>query len=245
MSELLALHPDVIVVAPTRPAVVAKQATTTVPIVFAQVADPIESGLVATLARPGGNVTGMSNMAADLSGKRLALIRETLPSTSRIAVLWNKPSQGAVLIFRELVAAAASLGIELKDVGVSDPVQIHDAFAEAVRSGATAMALIDDPAILGSRDRIVGIAAEYRIPLFSLSSKFVAAGGLQSYGARMVDVYRRAAVYVDRILRGARPGDLPVEQPTVFELVINLRTARALGIEIPPMLLGRADEVIE
>jgi putative ABC transport system substrate-binding protein len=150
-----------------------------------------------------------------------------------------------VIVFRELVAAGAALGIDLKEVGVTDGADIRGAFDEVVRSGATAIALIDDPAILGHKELIVRTAAEKRLPLFSLSSEFVAAGGLQSYGARMVDVYGRAGQYVARILRGARPSELPVEQPTVFELAINLRTAKELGLAMPPALLARADEVIE
>jgi putative ABC transport system substrate-binding protein len=245
MNELLALHPDLVVVAPTRPAVVAKQATRTIPIVFAQVADPIGAGIVASLARPEGNITGMSTQAKDLSGKRLELLREMLPTTSRIAVLWNKPSQGAVLVFREFVAASAALAVELKDVGISNRAELQGAFEEAIRSGTTAMQLIDDPVILGYKDQIIRWAAENKMPLFSLSPEFAIGGGLQSYGPKMLEVYRHAARYVDRILRGAKPSELPVEQPTVFELVINLRTAKALGLEVPATLLARADEVIE
>jgi putative ABC transport system substrate-binding protein len=245
MNELLALQPEVIVASPTRPALVAKQATATIPIVFTQIADPIGAGIVTNLARPEGNITGMSTQATDASAKRLALLKEMLPRASRVAVLWNRPSRGAELVLREYVAASKALNLEIKDVGISGPSELPGAFEEAIRSEAAALAVIDDPAIFGYKDQIARLMAANKIPCFSQYSEFAVAGGLMSYGPKLPELYRHAARYVDRILRGAKPSELPVEQPTIFELVINLRTAEALGIDIPATLLARADEVIE
>jgi putative ABC transport system substrate-binding protein len=216
-NELIALQVELIVAAPTRPTLVAKQATTTIPIVFAQVADPIEAGIVSNLARPEANVTGMSSLATDTSGKRLALLKEMLPGASRLAVLWNTPSQGAALIFREMQSASKLLGLELKDAGISQAAELERAFEQAVEARSAAVVVIDDPVILGYKDQIYRLAAARRLPMFSQSSEFVAGGGLMSYGANILDLYRHAAIYVDRILRGARPEELPVEQPTAFE----------------------------
>lgn len=245
MNELIAFQPDVIVVAPTRPAIVAKQATATIPIVFAQVANPVGAGIVTNLARPEGNITGMSTQATDLSGKRLALLKEMLPSASRVAVLWNRPGLGAELTFREFAAASNALNIEIKDVGISSPDELPGAFEEAVRSRAAAVEIIDDPLFFSYIIQISRLVAANKIPSFSQFSEFAVSGGLLSYGPRLLEIYRHAARYVDRILRGAKPSELPVEQPTIFELVINVRTARALGIEIPATLLARADELID
>jgi putative ABC transport system substrate-binding protein len=244
-NELIGLQVELIVASPTRPTLVAKQATATIPIVFAQVADPIGAGIVTNLARPEANITGMSSLATDKGGKRLALLKEMLPRASRVAVLWNKPSQGAALIFREFESAGKILGLELKDVGISQAAELERAFEEVVEARSAAIAVIDDPVILGYKDQIHWLAAARRLPLFSQSSEFAAGGGLMSYGPNLPDLYRHAAIYVDRILRGAKPSELPVEQPTKFELIINLKTAKTLGIEVPVALLARADEVIE
>jgi putative tryptophan/tyrosine transport system substrate-binding protein len=244
-NELIGLQVELIVATPTRPALVAKQATATIPIVFAQVADPIGAGIVTNLARPEANITGMSSLAADMGGKRLALLKEMLPGASRIAVLWNRPSQGAASIFREFESSSKLLGLELKDVGISQAAELERAFEEVVEARSAAIAVIDDPAILGYKDQIHRLAAARGLPTFSQSSEFVAGGGLMSYGPNLLDLHRHAVRYVDRILRGAKPAELPVEQPTTFEMVINLKTAKTLGIEVPANLLARADEVIE
>jgi putative ABC transport system substrate-binding protein len=245
VNELIGLQVELIVASPTRPTLVAKQATATIPIVFAQVADPIGAGIVTNLARPEANLTGMSSLATDMGGKRLALLKEMLPRASRVAVLWNKPSQGAALIYREFENAGKILGLELKDVGISQAAELERAFEEIVEVRSAAVAVIDGPVILEYKDQIHRLAAARRLPIFSQSSEFAAGGGLMSYGPNLPDLYRHAAIYVDRILRGAKPSELPVEQPTKFELIINLKTAKTLGIEVPVALLARADEVIE
>jgi putative ABC transport system substrate-binding protein len=244
-AELVGLPVDLIVASPTQPALAAKEATSTIPIVFIQVADPVKSGIVATLARPGANVTGLSTIGSDLSGKRLQLLKEALPGAERVAVLWNRPSEGAVLAFRELELASGKLGISLQDIGVLDPAELRDAVESAVRTRVVAIMVIDDPVIASYRSQIVSLASEAALPLFSVYSEYVDVGGLVSYGASLPTIYSRGAVYVDRILRGAKPSDLPVEQPSIFELVINLRTAKALGLDLAPTLLARANRVIE
>ncbi len=244
-ADLVGVPVELIVATPTRPALAAKQATSTIPVVFIQVADPVESGIVANLARPGANITGVSSMGSDLSGKRLELLKEALPAARRVAVLWHRPSQGAALAFRELERASKQLGLELMDTAVTGPDQLDEATRSAARAGAGAMILIDDPVIASYRPQIVALVSEAGLPLFSIYSEYADEGGLLAYGPSLQAVYWRGATYVDRILRGAKPSDLPVEQPTIFELVINLRTAQALGLELPPTLLARANRVIE
>src|SRR5262249_19579811 len=244
-AELVGLPVDLIVASPTQPALAAKEATSTIPIVFIQVADPLKSGIVANLARPGANVTGLSTIGSDLSGKRLELLKEALPGAERVAVLWNRPSEGAVLAFRELELASGQVGVSLQDIGVSDPAELRDAVASAVRTRTAAIMVIDDPVIASYRPQILSLASEAALPLFSIYSEYADDGGLMAYGASLPAVYWRGAVYVDRILRGAKPSDLPVEQPSIFELVINLRTAKALGLDLAPTLLARANRVIE
>jgi ABC-type uncharacterized transport system substrate-binding protein len=244
-AELVGVPVELIVASPTRPALAAKEATGTIPIVFIQVADPVESGVVANLARPGANVTGLSGMGSDLSGKRLELLKEALPDATRVAVLWNRPSQGAALVLRELELASHQLGLELKDSAVSSSDELNEAIQSAARTRAAAMILIDDPVIASYRPEIMSLASQAALPLFSIYSEYADDGGLMAYGPSLQALYWRAATYVDRILRGAKPGDLPVEQPTIFELVINLRTAKALGLELAPTLLARANRVIE
>jgi putative tryptophan/tyrosine transport system substrate-binding protein len=230
---------------PTRPALAAKEATSTIPVVFIQVADPVESGIVANLARPGANVTGLSSMGSDLSGKRLELLKEALPGASRVAVLWNQSTQGSALVLRELEWASKQLGLELKDIAVSGPDEFNYAIQSAARGQAAAIMLIDDPAIASYRPQIMSLASEAALPLFSIYAEYADEGGLMAYGPSLQAIYWRGATYVDRILRGAKPSDLPVEQPTIFELVINLRTAKALGLDLAPTLLARATRVIE
>src|SRR5262245_5266773 len=244
-AGLVDLPVDLIVASPTQPALAAKEATSTIPIVFIQVADPVKSGIVTNLARPDANVTGLSTVGSDLSGKRLELLKEALPSAERVAVLWNKPSEGAILAFRELEFASGQVDVSLQDIGVSDHAELRDAVASAVRTRVAAIMVIDDPVIASYRSQILSLASEAALPLFSIYSEFAYGGGLMSYGASLPTIYRRAAVYVDRILRGAKPSDLPVELPSIFELVINLRSAKALGLDLAPTLLARANRVIE
>jgi putative ABC transport system substrate-binding protein len=180
-----------------------------------------------------------------LSGKRLELLKEALPGAERVAVLWNRPSEGSVLVFRELELASGQLGVSLQDIGVSDPAELRDAVESAVRTRVAAIMVIDDPVIASYRPQIVSLASEAAVPLFSIYSEYADDGGLMAYGASLPAIYWRGAVYVDRILRGAKPSDLPIEQPSIFELVINLRTAKALGLDLAPTLLARANRVIE
>jgi len=175
----------------------------------------------------------------------LELLKEALPGAERVAVLWNRPSEGAVLAFRELELASGQVGVSLQDIGVSDPTELRDAVASAVRTHAAAIMVIDDPVIGSYRPQILSLASEGALPLFSIYSEYADDGGLMAYGANLPAIYWRGAVYVDRILRGAKPSDLPVEQPSIFELVINLRTAKALGLDLAPTLLARANRVIE
>jgi putative tryptophan/tyrosine transport system substrate-binding protein len=255
-AELVGLPVDLIVAAPSAPALAAKEATKNaskasraaagaIPVVFVQVPDPVRMAVVSNLARPGANVTGLSSIASDLSGKRLALLKEVLPGASRVAVLWNRPSQGAALVVQEMSRVRGEVGLELIDVGVSDRSELEEAFAKAAREHVAAMMVIDDPVIASLQTPVVALATRHRLPIFSLYSPYVDAGGLMAYGPSLIALYRRAAGYVDRILKGAQPSDLPIEQPTVFELVINLNTANALGLELAPNLVARADRVIE
>jgi putative ABC transport system substrate-binding protein len=244
-AELVGVPVELIVASPTRPALAAKEATSTIPIVFIQVADPIQSGIVTNLARPGANVTGLSTIGSDLSGKRLELLKEALPGAERVAVLWNRPSEGSVLVFRELQLSSRDIGVELQDIGISDPGELRDAVEFALRTRVGAIMVIDDPVIASYRPQIVSLASKAALPLFSIYSDYADDGGLMAYGPSLQAIYWRGATYVDRILRGAKPSDLPVEQPSIFELVINLRTAKALGLELAPTLLARANRVIE
>jgi putative tryptophan/tyrosine transport system substrate-binding protein len=240
-AELAAVPVELIVASPAAPARAAKEATGTIPVVFIQVPDPVGLGIVANLARPGANVS----IASDLTGKRLALVKEVLPDATRIALLWNRPSEGAALVVREMERAKAQVGLELEDVGVSDRSELEGAFAAAVRARVAAVMVIDDPVMVSYRSTVVRMAVGCALPLFSQYSEYVDAGGLMSYGPSLAAIYRRGAIYVDRILKGTKPSDLPVEQPVVFELVVNLRAAKALGLELAPTLVARADRVIE
>jgi ABC-type uncharacterized transport system substrate-binding protein len=243
--ELVQIPVEVMVTAPTEPTLAAKQATSTIPIVFVQVADPVQSGVVTNLAKPDSNVTGMSALATDIAGKRLALIKEALPNTRIVSLLWNKPSKGAVLIRNELLAAARQLGLEIQDAGVNNAGEIEATLREASQNRASLVTVIDDPVMQGHIDSVIRIATSLKLPVVSQSVGYVRGGGFMSYGPNLNELYRRGAEYVNRILRGAKPGELPVQQPEKFNLILNLKVARAFGIEIPPMLLARADEVIE
>jgi putative tryptophan/tyrosine transport system substrate-binding protein len=243
--ELVQIPVEVIVTAPTEPTLAAKQAASTIPIVFVQVADPVKSGVVTNLAKPDANVTGMSSFATDIAGKRLALIKEALPKVRLISVLWNKPSKCAVLIRDELLAAAGQLGLEIQDIGVNSAGEIEGALREAAQTRSSLVVVIDDPVMQGHIESVVRIATSLNLPVVFQSAGYVRGGGFMSYGPNLNELYRRGAEYVNRILRGAKPGELPVQQPEKFNLILNLKTARAFGIEFPAMLLARADEVIE
>jgi putative ABC transport system substrate-binding protein len=244
-NELVELRVELIITAPTEPTLAAKQATSTIPIVFVQVADPLRSGIVTNLARPDANVTGMSALATDIAGKRLALIKEALPNTKLISVLWNRPSKGAALILDEFLIAGSQLGIELQDVGVDKAEEIEAALRTAVDKRSSLVAVIDDPVLQGHIETVVRIAGGLKLPLVSQSAPYARRGGLMAYGPDLNELYRRGAEYVNRILMGAKPADLPVQQPDKFNLILNLKTAKALGIEFPALFLARADEVIE
>jgi len=221
------------------------KATSTIPIVMVAVSDPVGSKLVASLARPGGNITGLSLLAPELSAKRLDLLKQALPQASRVAVLWNVANEGMMLRFRETQTAAQALGVTIESVGVRTPADFEDAFASVTKGRPEALLVLADTVTLGQRNRIVQFAEANRIPAIYEVRGFVDAGGLMAYGIDLSDQYPRVAIYVDRILKGAKPADLPVEQPSKFEFVINLKTARALSLTIPASLLMRADQVIE
>jgi ABC-type uncharacterized transport system substrate-binding protein len=246
-AELVALKVDVIVAPPTLAALAAKQATRTLPIVFA-VADPVGSGLVTSLARPGGNVTGLSQLAPELVGKCLEQLTQAVPGVSRVvAALWQPGAFGGRTekdMLKEAEVAARALGVRLQFVEARGPADIDRAFSDMTRARAGALTVLPSGMFNNERRRLVDLATKNRLPAVYSWREFVDAGGLMSYGVDLADLWRRAATYVDKILKGAKPADLPVEQPTKFELVINLKTAKALGLTIPPSLLQRADEVI-
>jgi len=244
-AELVRLNVEVIVATGTLGPLAAKRATSTIPIVMTAAGDPLGSGLVASLARPGGNVTGISLMAPDLGGKRLELLKELLPRLARVAVLWNAANPYAAIVFKETQAAGRTLGIEVQSLEVRGPDDFDGAFDTARKQRPDALITVEDPLTFSHQKRIADFATGQQLPSLYGFREFVVAGGLMSYGANVADLFRRAASYVDKILKGAKPADLPVQQPTTFELVINVKTARALGLEIPPTLLARADEVIE
>jgi putative ABC transport system substrate-binding protein len=244
-AELVQLNVDVILALGTPVARAAQRATTRIPIVFWAVADPVEAGLVASLAHPGGNLTGLTILAPEQSGKRLELLTEAVPGVSRVAVLWNPADRYAALEVHVMEAAARDLGVQLQSLEVRAPSEFERAFAAATRDGAGALSILATPFIVQHLDRIVHLALTHRLPAMFWMQRFAEAGGLMAYGPSTRDVYRRAAALVSKILRGAKPADLPVEQPMKFELVINLKTAQALGITIPPTLLFLADEVIQ
>lgn len=245
IAELIALKVDVIVTAGTPASVAVKKATTSVPVVMVAVGDPVATGLVASLARPGGNVTGLTSIAEEMEGKRLELLREVIPNISHVAVLWNPVNPVFKRALDELQAAATVMRIKILSLGVRASDQFEDAFAAIVRERPGALLVLGDRLFLYNRMRIMEFAAQHRLPGVHVYRELVEAGGLMSYGPSYADMHRRAATYVDQILKGAKPGDLPVQQPTKFELLINLKTAKALGLTVPPTLLARADEVIE
>jgi ABC-type uncharacterized transport system substrate-binding protein len=244
-AELVELKVDVILALGSTEVRAAKQATRTIPIVFAVHNDPVGAGDVASLAHPGGNITGMAQMASELSAKQLELLREMIPGITRVAVVWNPttPSHGPTL--RQTEAAARAMGMQLSKIEARSGSELDGAFATAIRDHARALLLLVSAMAVVERARLVSVASKHRLPTMYGSRFFVDAGGLMSYGSDVSDLSRRAAAYVDKILKGAKPSDLPVEQATKFELVINLKTAKALGLTIPPSLLLRADQVID
>jgi len=244
-AELVRLPVDILVAPGENAARAAQQATHTIPIVLAAGRDPVGSGLVASLARPGGNLTGLSLMGTELEGKRLELLKEAVPTASRVGVLFNPASIGAVHQWRETERAAQSLGVQLHALEVRQADELERAFTTATSAGVSALIVLRSFVMEAHRTQILQLAAQSRLPVMADLREFVDDGGLMSYGPSMPDAWRRAATYVDKILKGARPADLPIEQPTKFELVLNLKTAKALGITMPPSLLLLADEVIQ
>ena len=243
-EELVHLNVDVIVAVATPEVQAARQATRKIPIVMVAVVDPVASGFVASLARPGGNITGLSLQSVDLSGKRLELLKGVVPGVSRVAVLWNPNNPSNVLQLGATEAAAQALRVQLRPLEVRGPQDVEGAFPAATRGRVGALIVLDDPFIVTHRARIVALAAETRLPAMYGLTMYSKAGGLMAYGPNIPDLWRQAGVFVAKILKGATPADLPVEQPTKFELVINLKTAKALGLAIPESMLLRADEVI-
>jgi putative ABC transport system substrate-binding protein len=245
-TELVRMRVDVIVAGSDSTIAAVKRQTQSIPIVMVGASDPVGTGFVASLARPGGNVTGMSRMSGELSAKRLELLREAVPHLSRVAVIWNPDVRGAVLDFKELEEPARSMRVQLQSVEVSRADDLARAFSAILNARAEALIVITpNPVTFASQGQLVSFAQRHRLPSIYGVQEYVEAGGLAAYGPSNAAAFRRAAFFVDRILKGARPGDLPVEQPTKFELVINLKTAKALGLTIPQSLLIRADQVIE
>ena len=244
-AELVRLQVDVIVTGAAPEPEAAKRATSTIPIVTAAHLDPVGSGLVASLARPGGNVTGLSQATPELRGKQLELLKEAVPRLSSVAVLSNPTLPSLALELKELEVAARALKVRLYVVEARVPSELKDAFSVATKERAGALIVLANAVFIRSRVQIVELAAKNRLPLMSQAREYAEAGGLMAYGANLSGLMRRAATFVDKILKGAKPADLPVEQPTKFEFVINLKTAKALGLTIPQSLLVRADEVIQ
>jgi putative tryptophan/tyrosine transport system substrate-binding protein len=244
-AELVRLKVDIIIAAATPATLAAMAATQEIPIVMVGIGDPVTSGLIASLARPGGNVTGLSLMAAELSGKRLELLAKLMSSVPRVAVVINPENPAHSVYLDQTRAVALDKGVELQSFKARNPREIEDVFAEALRNRIAALIVFDDPVIWSHRVQIVGLAAKQNLPVIYGYREFVDAGGLMSYGPDRVAHYRRSAYYVDKILRGTKPADMPVEQPTKFDLIVNLKTARALGLTVPQSLLATADEVVE
>jgi len=244
-ADLIRLKVDVIVSSLSPAIRAAKQQTSTIPIVMAGVNDPVGAGFVASLARPGGNVTGLSMLVTELSGKRLELLKETLPNLSRVAFLWNSTQPGQALALKETQEAARALGVTLISMEVRTREDFESVFGAMAKERAGALIVMTDPVTFTHRGQLMALAAKHRLPAMYAIREFVDAGGLMAYGPSFRDSYRRAATYVDKILKGAKPADLPVEQPTQFELVINIKTAKALGLTIPQSMFIRADHVIE
>lgn len=244
-AELVSLNVDVIVAAGTLAPLAAKRATSTIPIVMLAAGDPVGSDIVSNLSQPGGNITGTSLNSPELAGKRLQLLKAMLPGIATVAVLWNEANPYPALVFAETEAAGRTLGMRILSMPVRDSSDMPKALDAVLRGGAGGLITVEDPLTLSYRVQIVDFAARNLLPTMYGFREFVDVGGLLSYGASLVDLSRRVAQYVDKILKGAKPGDLPIEQPTTFELVINLKSAKALGLTFPQSVLLRADEVIQ
>jgi ABC-type uncharacterized transport system substrate-binding protein len=246
VAELLQLKVDVLVVASLPAIRAAKAVTKTIPIVMVTVQDPVASGYIDNLARPGGNITGLTRLTRELSGKRLELLTEVVPGMSRVGVLWDAEGQSSGIGFKEYEAAARALKIGLQSLGVRKPKpEFAGAFRAAIKGRSNALVIIRNPLITSNQKQLADLAIKNRLPSMNETSDFVESGGLASYSSNDADQFRRAATYVDKILKGAKPADLPVEQPIKFELVINLKTAKQIGLTIPPNVLVRADRVIK
>ena len=244
-AELVRLKVNVIVTAGTTVTSAAKEATATNPVVMAQDPDPVGNGFVASLSRPGENITGLSRLAPEISGKQLELLKETVPRLLRVDVLGDAALPGQAQILKEVELAAAALKVKSHFLKVQSPKDIETAFRSTGKRNVDAIVVLETPLINSHRSQIAALAAKSRLPAMYMNPEYVEDGGLMSYGASIAELYRRAAVYVDKILKGAKPGDLPVEQPTKFELVINLKTAKQIGLTIPQKMLARADKVIQ
>ena len=245
VAELVQLKVDVLVAPPLTAIRAAKQRTKTIPIIMVTSVDPVSTGIVDSLARPGGNITGLTRLGRDLSGKRLELLKEVVPGILRVGVLWHAGGEGSAIGFKEYEAAARALKIQLQSLEVRGPTpDLDDVFQVASKARLGALIMITHPVIRRHPKRTADLAIKSRLPLFCEESEYVEAGGLMSYMATNADLFRRAAIYVDKILKGTKPADLPVEQPTKFELIINLKTAKQIGLTIPPNVLARADKVI-
>ena len=245
-ADLVRLKVDLIVVSEPSPALAAKSVTTTIPIVITNVGDPVGLGLVASLARPGGNVTGLATLTPELNTKRLEVLKDAVPKLARVGLLWTGVNSATDLQRKELRRAALALNLELEEIETQvDPKGLETAFQTAKQKKINAIMTITTRPFFAERKRIVELAGKYRLPAIYSQKEYVDAGGLMSYGADYIDLYRRVAVYVDKILRGAKPGDLPVEQPTKFEFVINLKAAKQIGLTIPIDVLAKANKVIK
>ena len=246
VAELVQLKVDVIVVTFLPGTRAAKEATKTIPIVIVSFVDPVAAGLVDSLARPGGNITGLATLARDLSGKRLELLKEVVPKISRVGVLWDANAPGPAIAFKEYETAARTLKLQLQSLEVRGPTpDLEGAFQAAAKGRANALIVISNPVLRRYLKQITELASKNQLPSMHEAGSLVEAGGLMSYSAIDADLFRRAATYVDKILKGTKPAELPVQQPTKFELIINLKTAKALGLTIPPNVLARADKVIK
>ena len=244
-AQVVNLKPDVIVAAAPQAVFALKALTTTIPIVFVGVGDPVAFGVVASLASPGGNITGVANMTPELSGKRLELLKESVPKITSVAVIWNATSQGHPKILKVIEQAAPALKLKVHLLAVRSPDDFDGAFQAATKSRAEALMPLGDPLIASQRKKVIGYATSNRLPTIFAASEGVEAGGLMSYAPDMAHQYRRAALYVDKIVKGAKPAELPVEQPTKIEFLVNIKTAKQIGLTIPPNVLARADKVIK
>jgi putative tryptophan/tyrosine transport system substrate-binding protein len=243
-AELIRLKVDLLVAGGTNAALAARDATKTIPIVFLNVSDPVADGLVDSLARPGGNITGFTIISGVLAGKRLELLKERIPKLTRVAVLWDPKNRGSTGQWKENQLPARELGLQLHSMEISSADKIESAFQEAAKTRSAALTVTQNPVLTSRRKQVVELAAKNRLPAIYHQGEFVEIGGLMSYGPDQAEPYRRAAVFVDKILKGAKPADLPVEQPMKFEFIINLKAAKQIGLTIPPNVLARADKVI-